>query len=164
MNRQLQLNVAEGLLQNDLLLEPGYTAARIVSAPQFGQLYLAQDGSFFYEPQTDFEGIDVFTYELVNGVHRSVATAVQVQVNDANNRIGFVQLMPNPNAGESELRSAVPMQLVSLYTSSGAFLQSWEPHSTQFLLDLRELAQGFYLLRIQAGDAAVFRKLIIQQP
>ncbi len=164
MNLSLQRNASAGLLQNDLLLEPGYTAARLVNAPQFGQLYLATDGSFFYEPQTDFQGIDAFSYELVNGVHRSAAANVQIQVSDANNRIGFVQLIPNPNAGESELRSAVPMQQVSLYTSTGSFLQSWEPNSTQFLLDLRDLAQGFYLLRIQAGDAAVFRKLILQQP
>jgi len=164
MNKELQVNALLGLLQNDLLLEPGFTSSRIVSAPQFGQLYLGADGSFFYQPQTDFQGIDQFSYELVNGVHRSAATVVQLQVSDANNRIGFVQLYPNPTAGESEIRAAVPMQEVGLYTPTGAFLQRWEPNARRFMLDLRDLAQGLYLLRIQAGDAVVFRKIIIQKP
>jgi hypothetical protein len=164
MNKELQVNALLGLLQNDLLLEPGFTSSRIVSAPQFGQLYLAADGSFFYQPQTDFQGIDQFSYELVNGVHRSAATVVQLQVSDANNRIGFVQLYPNPTAGESEIRAAVPMQEVGLYTPTGAFLQRWEPNARRFMLDLRDLAQGLYLLRVQAGDAVVFRKIIIQKP
>jgi len=164
MNQELQRNPMEGLLQNDLLLEPGLTIARAVSAPQFGQLYLSADGSFLYQPQLDFQGVDHFSYELVNGVHRSAVTTVQIEVADANNRIGFVQLYPNPSPGTSELRAAVPMQEVALYTSSGAFLQQWQPNASNFFLDLRDLAQGFYLLRIQAGDVQVYRKLVIQKP
>jgi len=164
MNQELQRNPLQGLLQNDLLLEPGFTVARAVSAPQSGQLYLSADGSFFYQPQPDFQGTDQFSYELVNGVHRSAVTTVQIQVTDANNRIGFAQLYPNPSAGESELRAAIPMQEVALYTSSGAFLQQWQPNARNFNLDLRDLAQGFYLLRIRAGDVTLYRKLVIQKP
>lgn len=163
MNLTLLRNPFEGVMANDLLLEPGFTVARTVAAPQFGQLYLSGDGSFFYQPQVDFQGIDHFSYELVNGVHRSAVTTVQIEVTDANNRIGFVQLYPNPSPGESELRAAVAMQQVTLYTSTGAYLQNWAPNTNSLFLDLRDLADGLYLLRIQSGDATVYRKLVIHK-
>lgn len=164
MNKELQATATLGLLTNDLLLEPGFTAANVVEAPQFGQLFLATDGSFYYVPQKDFQGVDRFSYELLNGVHRSAATAVHIEVTDANNRLGFVQLYPNPSFGESEIRAAVPMQEIALYTTTSSFLQSWQPNSTNFKLDLRDLAQGLYLLRIRSGDVTVFRKLIVAKP
>jgi len=164
MNQSLELAATTGLLQNDLLLEPGQAFVRQVNAPQFGQLFVQADGSLFYEPQTDFQGIDYFTYELVNGIHRSQPVAVQIRVSDANSRIGFVQLFPNPSDGLCELRAAVPMQRINLFSTTGALLQRWETLASRLELDVRDLPQGLYLLQIQAGDVTVFRKLVIQRP
>ena len=84
----LQLDSVTGLLANDVDLDKG--ALRInttpLTAPLKGSLILAEDGSFTYTPEADFNGIDSFTYQLVseNNLTSSANVNITVEaVNDA---------------------------------------------------------------------------------
>ena len=79
-NSVLQVNAAAGVLSNDT--DPtglGLTATAVTSGPFYGQLSLNADGSFSYQPHTDFYGQDVFSYQITNGV-RTASTAVTITV------------------------------------------------------------------------------------
>ncbi len=60
---------APGLLANDADPDGGVLTARLVpgSGPTKGSLMLNPDGSFVYKPKRNVHGIDVFTYEVVDG-------------------------------------------------------------------------------------------------
>jgi hypothetical protein len=164
MNTRLQLNALQGLLNNDLLLEPGQTLARLTQAPVHGKVYLQADGSLQYEGAYDFSGIDSFQYALVNGIHQSVATTVYVVVKASNNRIGFVQLYPNPAHQTTVVRAAVPIEKANLYNSTGALLLSLTPNTSSFILEASQWPAGIYTLQLQAGDAISYRKWVVVKP
>lgn len=161
MNSRLQLNAAQGLLKNDLLLEPGQSLARLTQSPVHGKAYLQADGSLQYESPYDFSGIDSFQYDLVNGIHQSVATTVFVEVKTNNSRIGFVQLYPNPASQTTVVRAAIPIETARIFNSSGALLQTLLPGTSSFTLEASVWPAGIYTIQLQAGDAVVYRKWVI---
>ncbi len=56
---------AEGLLVNDILLDPDETVTlTLISEPQHGTLTLNDDGSFTYVPDPTFFGVETFIYQL----------------------------------------------------------------------------------------------------
>jgi VCBS repeat-containing protein len=56
---------AEGLLINDVLLDPNETVTlTVISEPQHGTLTLNNDGSFTYVPDPTFFGVETFVYQL----------------------------------------------------------------------------------------------------
>lgn len=76
----LQVNIAAGVLSNDN--DPtglGLTATSVTSGPFYGQLSLNADGSFSYQPNSNFYGQDIFHYQVTNGV-RTASAAVTITV------------------------------------------------------------------------------------
>lgn len=75
-----------GVLNNDVDLDVDPLTAVLVSGPVNGVLALNADGSFVYTPNTEFHGIDSFTYRASDGAANStIATATinVLSVNDA---------------------------------------------------------------------------------
>ncbi|WP_400995499.1 Ig-like domain-containing protein [Agromyces sp. GXQ0307] len=71
---------APGVLENDD--PPAATGTPLVTVePEHGTVHLAADGSFSYEPESDFSGTDTFTYEA--GGDQGVVTIDVAEVNDA---------------------------------------------------------------------------------
>lgn len=77
---------APGVLVNDrdpdgdevtLMLAPA-------SSPNHGDLTLAPDGGFTYRPDTEFRGLDAFTYTVSDGVLVSDPAQVTIEVREAN--------------------------------------------------------------------------------
>ena len=81
-NENTTLNVAApGVQSNDVSADGGSFTSQLVSPPSNGTLTLNSDGSFSYTPNTNFGGVDSFTYEDVeNGQDSNVAT-VTILVN-----------------------------------------------------------------------------------
>src|SRR5690606_2344128 len=66
---------APGVIANDVDLPPSVTA-ELVDETGSGTVTLAQDGSFTYTPESNFHGVDSFTYTLVaDGEGYGTATA-----------------------------------------------------------------------------------------
>ena len=64
------------MLSNDVDIEGEGLSAAIVTTTSHGALQLADDGSFTYLPDTEFTGVDSFTYSAVDagGLASSPAT------------------------------------------------------------------------------------------
>ena len=85
---QLIVEASNGLLINDTNIDNSSLRVNTtpVSAPQNGSLTLADDGSFSYLPESDFNGVDSFTYQVISGTGLTNTANVNISViplNDA---------------------------------------------------------------------------------
>ncbi|MCL6502049.1 MAG: tandem-95 repeat protein [Pirellulales bacterium] len=73
VNRPLVVT-APGVLMNDTDVDNDPLRAVLFDVPRHGQLALNADGSFIYNPDTGFNGIDTFQYRVDDGSVRATAT------------------------------------------------------------------------------------------
>lgn len=73
-----------GLLANDLDADGDSFTALLVDAPANGDLALELDGTFHYQPNLDFFGVDSFTYAIDDGDQVSRPATVTLFVNAIN--------------------------------------------------------------------------------
>ncbi len=64
----LTIPVSGGVLTNDTDLYPGTLGALLVSGPRAGTLNFSTNGAFTYQPGTNFNGTDEFTYRATDGM------------------------------------------------------------------------------------------------
>ena len=75
-----------GVLARSSDLEGDALFANLVQSTSHGSLSLLPDGSFTYTPDTDFSGLDIFTYSVSDGYQESSPVQTQIyviQVDDA---------------------------------------------------------------------------------
>jgi uncharacterized delta-60 repeat protein len=84
-NSLFSVSAESGLLANDFNIETGELTVTTtpVTVPQNGTLNLNSDGSFTYQPNADFSGVDSFSYSISN-VQGLTATA-QVTLSESGN-------------------------------------------------------------------------------
>jgi len=82
----LSVNVDEGLLANDKDPEGSPLILELVSEPVHGVLTANADGSFQYEPELNFNGVDEFTYRISDGELTSDIATVTLEVTPVNDR------------------------------------------------------------------------------
>ena len=84
-NSLFSVSAESGLLANDFNIETGELTVNTtpVTVPQNGTLNLNSDGSFTYQPNADFSGVDSFSYSISN-VQGLTATA-QVTLSESGN-------------------------------------------------------------------------------
>jgi len=83
---ELDVTTAAGVLANDFDEEGAPLTALLVSPPRHGTLDMTAAGSFTYQPDPDFFGIDTFTYRAHDGFFDSNLATVTITVagiNDA---------------------------------------------------------------------------------
>ncbi len=82
----LTINTINGLLANDSDIDGGtLTINTSPTVPvQQGQLTLSNDGSFAYTPNDDFNGVDTFTYQLINNKGDVSTAQVSIAINAVN--------------------------------------------------------------------------------
>ena len=74
---------APGVLENDADSDGDELAAILVSMPEHTALFeLSQDGSFVYQPEDSFIGVDTFTYKAFDGALYSEVVTVEIDVFD----------------------------------------------------------------------------------
>lgn len=76
--------LAPGVLSNDFDVDDSNLDAVLESLPQNGDLTLRAGGSFFYQPDTDFAGVDSFQYSVTDGELSSPPVTVTITVIAAN--------------------------------------------------------------------------------
>ncbi|HEC89674.1 MAG TPA: tandem-95 repeat protein, partial [Thermoplasmatales archaeon] len=79
------LNVpAPGVLSNDTDVDSGSLSAYLVEDVTHGTLTLNSDGSFTYTPDTDYYGLDLFRYNVSDGIDYSNTATVLIRVLSTN--------------------------------------------------------------------------------
>lgn len=73
-----------GVLANDTDAEGDTLTANEFFSPKNGQLQLNEDGTFTYQPDPGFTGVDGFVYQVDDGTSKSSLAAVTIEVNDPN--------------------------------------------------------------------------------
>ncbi|QEG01680.1 hypothetical protein Mal15_57580 [Stieleria maiorica] len=82
VNEPLSVGVNAGVLANDFDRDGDPLTALIVSQPDHGTVVLNSNGAFTYVPETDFVGVDTFTYRAGDGRSDSGVTTVTITVTD----------------------------------------------------------------------------------
>ncbi|UXA15896.1 Ig-like domain-containing protein [Mycobacterium sp. SMC-4] len=72
------------VLTNDTDIDGDDLTVELVAGPSNGTLVLNADGSFTYTPNTDFHGIDAFTYTATDGTATSGVATVTITVTAVN--------------------------------------------------------------------------------
>jgi len=81
----VQLSVAApGVLGNDIDVDNSPLTAILVSTTTHGSLTLNPDGSFVYMPNTNYYGIDQFTYKASDGEFESAPVTVTITITSVN--------------------------------------------------------------------------------
>lgn len=78
--RALVVPTSEGVLANDRFFGQGTLSARLVAAPAHGSLTFNADGSYAYQPDSRFTGIDTFTYQATGPLAASPVVTVRLAV------------------------------------------------------------------------------------
>ena len=84
-NSLFSVSAESGLLANDFNIETGELTVNTtpVTVPQNGTLNLNSDGSFTYQPNADFSGVDSFSYSISNV--QGLAATAQVTLSESGN-------------------------------------------------------------------------------
>jgi VCBS repeat-containing protein len=85
---------APGVLANDSDPDADPLTAVLVTGPAHGQLSLAANGSFTYTPDTNFTGLDTFTYQAYDGLDTSDPVTVTITVGDGPPAGDYMVFMP----------------------------------------------------------------------
>jgi len=91
----LTVNAANGVVANDSDVDGDTITAVLDSGPSDGSVTLNSDGSFTYTPNTNFDGLDSFTYHANDGTTNSNTATVSITVNGENS-------LPIANAGADQ--------------------------------------------------------------
>ena len=80
-NTEVVVGADKGVLANDTDPDEGQLTATLSTSPNRGKLVTFNpDGSFTYQPNQDFNGVDVFTYEAANQSGKAATGRVQLFV------------------------------------------------------------------------------------
>jgi uncharacterized delta-60 repeat protein len=84
-NNLFSVSAESGLLANDFNIETGELTVSTtpVTVPKNGTLNLNSDGSFTYQPSSDFSGVDSFSYSISN--EQGLTATAQVTLSESGN-------------------------------------------------------------------------------
>jgi hypothetical protein len=70
-----------------------------------------------------------------------------------------VSVFPNPTVGLLTVQAPAPLQSVSLYTPEGRLLRVWKDKGAILQLNLADLPQGLYLLRVETSSGITYHSV-----
>ncbi len=152
-NTSLNTSAMTGVLANDVDVDGPTLSVSLVpnSGPTHGQVTLNANGSFVYQPDTDFVGEDRFSYRVSDGLVTSSATPVTISVVDDSSIIVINEIMYHPPSEN------VADEYIELHNIGDTFvdLTGWQfDRGVDFIFPDVTLAGGQYL--IIAADPAQF--------
>ncbi|MCA9027830.1 MAG: tandem-95 repeat protein [Planctomycetaceae bacterium] len=86
----LVVNAADVVLANDVDVDGDPLTVSVKTGPTNGTLMLNDDGSFTYTPNTDFSGMDSFTYLVSDGQGGSAVATVNILVVSAEDQLAHL--------------------------------------------------------------------------
>lgn len=151
LDQILTVNTAGGILANDIDVDSPSITATVINDVSGGTLTLAPDGSFVYEPDPGFTGIDSFTYQASDGQETSSETTVTIDVLSASSNIVINEIMFHPLSG-NDLDEFI--ELTNIGTTSVS-LEGWQfTNGIDFTFPDVSIPPGGFL--VIAADTATF--------
>ena len=95
-NTPLETNSTNSILVNDSDLEGDTLTASLITNTMNGSVSLNNDGTFVYTPDTDFEGIDKFTYQASDGTDNSNISSVIIKIGSSSSSSQWQQYGNGP--------------------------------------------------------------------
>ncbi len=133
MNETLAL-FGESVLDNDTDTDVDALTAELVTTTVEGVLTFETDGTFVYEPEFFFAGVDTFTYKAYDGANYSNTVTVSITVTDPS-----ADITPPP----------VPENLEASYTAGTYIIIDWDRS-----VDVDTETQGYRLYK-EVSDSFV---------
>jgi VCBS repeat-containing protein len=125
MDEPLQVEMG-GVLANDTDAENDTLTAEQFIAPKHGELLLNRDGTFTYQPNPGFTGIDGFVYQVDDGTSQSSLAAVTIEVSDPN-------VAP---VGENDFFATDEDSVLEVVATNGILANDQDPNGDAFTLEL----------------------------
>ena len=135
-------NAAPGILSNDTDASGDTLSAMLVAPPGNGALLsFSDDGSFVYQPDSDFTGTDTFTYKVTDGNRESISATVGIVVTPASSTgpldfyVATTGDDANEGSGSAPFRSLVRAQLAvrNALPSATGEINVWVGEGTYYL-------------------------------
>ncbi|MEE2686037.1 MAG: Ig-like domain-containing protein [Planctomycetota bacterium] len=111
----LTMPASQSILVNDQSPNSSQMVAELVSSPSHGTLSLQPDGSFTFAPETNYFGIDSFTYRLDDGSAQSLPATVTIEI-EAVNDVPSFNTLADVSINEDSPERTVPLSGI---TASG---------------------------------------------
>ena len=135
------VSAANGVLANDTDAEGDALTASIVSEPSNGTLQLRDDGSFIYDSNQDFFGVETFSY-VANDLQSSEPTTVTINVTPVYDAVSPI--------GESY--QSLPSSVLSIDAANGVLANDSNPDNADLTAELvTNVSQGSLTLN---GDGS----------
>jgi len=166
------VNAEQGVLANDFDLDGNYSQAILITPPKNGRLVLLPDGSFTYEPWTNFVGEDIFTYAIFDG--RSISEPATVKLNvEVIAQVAEVPLpsasepiftvYPNPASNFITINSEYRAKRAYIFGSDGRLVLSNDLHGGDEKIDISSLDTGVYIAMIDAEGIKFGARFIVNR-
>lgn len=166
-NNGVFTNSGNGVLANDFDLDGNYMEVEVTEYPSHGSLFMDLDGSFSYEVDGGFTGIDYFRYQVYDGHSHSLPSFALIDVDntgiETDLTMAGVQLYPNPATNRVHVvtRNMQDGGTLTILNANGQ--QFYKRHISEGAteIDISSLNAGYYLVFIDTEDVRVIRKLVI---
>jgi hypothetical protein len=102
--------------------------------------------------------------ELTNGVLSDLVESNSIQkiidgISEAG--AGMLKIFPNPTSGLVTVNSEVLIKKLSVLDNSGRLLLVKEVDALNYSLDLKQLKEGLYFIRIETTEGKLVRKISV---
>ncbi len=103
LDTQLVVPTATGLLANDTDADNDTLTAAVAQGPSHGTLVLLSDGSFTFDPESGYTGVDSFTYRADDGIAMSDVATVTLEIGLPPLSVDNLQLVQDTGNSSSDL-------------------------------------------------------------
>lgn len=168
-DENLIIDAENGLLSNDFDFDGNSFSSELSEFCENGFLFLSDDGSFEYIPDTGYSGEDFFTYRAFDNGGHSIKTKVTIIVTPVTGIDDFVEeelavtIYPNPVSTylRINLPDNKPTQL-RMINLKGSIIYQKQITNSQHIIDVQSFPKGVYLLNIQTSTTHFTKKIIIK--
>ncbi len=164
----LIIDAENGLLANDFDFDGNSFYSELSEFCENGFVFLSEDGSFEYIPDTGYSGEDFFTYRAFDDSGHSIKTKVTINITPVTAVDDFTKedfaLAVYPNPVSTFLRIDLPnnrptqLRIINL---KGSIIYQKQINDTKHIIDVHSFPKGVYLLNIQTSKNLLSKKIII---
>ncbi len=129
----LQIDAAAGVLSNDFDQddEIDQLVLSVASTPANGELTLRSDGSFDYQPNENFSGVDSFAYILTDSNENTAQANVDIEVIGQN----------DPPVSLPDVYALIQVGSFSVGANNGVLANDSDPENDEITVDLGSVTQ-----------------------
>lgn len=162
------VNALNGVLKNDFDIDGNKLISLLAEDAQNGKIDLNNDGSYTYQPDPYFIGVDTVYYYAYDGQTLSTPNKLLLNVlkNSTVGDVGFagtkelLSFYPNPSDLFVEIESHNTIGLIQVFDYAGNLIDSQEVNGYSYTLDVSSYDIGSYVLVASVGGETVSKKIV----